>query len=589
MLKKGNLFSTVLIILLNIILISACSNTDTPISDIDNDTIEDAKDNCPNTANLDQADLDKDGIGDVCDDDSDGDTILDKDDNCPLIANTDQEDADGDGIGDVCNDDDDSDTILDVNDNCPLIENTDQQDTDGDGIGDVCDDDDDNDTILDVNDNCPLMANTDQADANNDGIGDVCSDTDGDGLKDGEDNCPYNSNPNQEDIDGDGIGDACDTTFSFVTQTCTGGMADNYPCNDYDLLLYIPLSALNASAGNDSWGWTDTTTNKEYALIGLDNGTAFVDVTNPNEAVYLGKLPTATVNSSWRDVKIYNNYAFIVSEASNHGMQVFDLTKLRNVTNPPETFSADRRFTGFGSAHNIVINEDTGYAYPVGTSRSGTYNGGPLFINIQDPLNPVSEGGYGDDAYSHDAQVITYNGPDNDYSGKEILIGSNENEIAIVDVTDKANPQRISTISYSSVGYTHQGWFTDDQRYFIVGDELDEQNFGFNSRTLVFDFTDLDNPSLKTEYTGSTSAIDHNGYVKANLFYLANYTAGVRIIDISNIAGNSLNEVGFFDTYPSNDGANFNGVWNVYPYFNSGNIVISDINGGLFIIRKKGT
>ena len=320
--------------------------------------------------------------------------------------------------------------------------------------------------------------------------------------------------------------------------------------------------------------------------MGLNNGTAFIDISDPINPIYVGKLGTATVNSSWRDVKVYNDYAFIVSEASNHGMQVFDLTRLRNVTNPPETFTTDKHYTGFGSAHNIVINEASGYAYAVGTSRSGTYNGGPLFINIQDPLNPVSEGGYGDDAYSHDAQVITYNGPDADYTGKEILIGSNENEIAIVDVTDKANPQRISTISYSNVGYTHQGWFTDNQRYFIVGDELDESNLGFNTRTIVFDFADLDNPILKTTYSGPSSAIDHNGYVKGNLFYLASYTAGVRFIDISAISSSTLTEVGFFDTYPNHDNAAFNGVWNVYPYFQSGNIVISDIEGGLFIVQK---
>ena len=381
--------------------------------------------------------------------------------------------------------------------------------------------------------------------------------------------------------------DGTTTSSPVLDSNCPNGIANGFSCKNYDLQSHITLSEMSADSGNDSWGWTDPTTNKEYVLMGLNNGTAFIDISDAENPIYLGKLPTATISSSWRDVKVYNDHAFIVADnALDHDMQIFDLTQLRNVTNPPETFNADVRYVNFGSAHNIVINEETGYAYAVGTDRNGIYRGGPLFINIQNPKVPVSEGGYGEDSYSHDAQVVTYNGPDNDYTGKEILIGSNENEIAIVDVTDKANPQRISTVSYSNVGYTHQGWFTEDHRYFIVGDELDETGFGFNSRTLIFDFTDLDNPSFKFQYSGPTAAIDHNGYVNGDLFYLANYTAGIRIIDISDISNGNLTEVGFFDTYPENDNASFDGVWSVYPYFKSGNIVVSDINRGLFIIKK---
>lgn len=371
--------------------------------------------------------------------------------------------------------------------------------------------------------------------------------------------------------------------------TCINGMAGDFPCKDYDLMAHIDVKTLGGGEANDSWGWTDPNTQREYAIIGLDNGTAFVDITNTDEPVHLGNLPTATVNSAWRDIKVYKDHAFIVSEASNHGMQVFDMTRLRSVTNPPEEFTADTHFTEFGSAHNIVINEESGYAYPVGTSRGGPYRGGPVFINIQDPKNPVSEGGWGTDNYSHDAQVVMYNGPDTDHTGKEILIGSNENEVVIVDITDKSNPKNISKISYPNVGYTHQGWFTENQQYFLLGDELDEQDFGLNTRTVIFDFTDLDNPLEKFIYSGPSEAIDHNGYVKGNIFYLANYRAGVRFIDVSDLENDVMTEVGYFDTYPDSDSADFNGVWNVYPYFESGNIVVSDIEGGLFILRKSGT
>lgn len=380
------------------------------------------------------------------------------------------------------------------------------------------------------------------------------------------------------------------SSLHICSQTiCENGMAGSFPCDSYDLMSEISLGTMSATSGNDSWGWTDPNTSKEYALIGLNNGTAFIDISDPTNPVYLGKLPTATTNSSWRDVKVYQNHAFIVSEASNHGMQVFDLTRLRNVTNPPETFTSDTRYTEFGNAHNIVINENSGFAYAVGTS---TFSGGPHFVDIRDPKNPVAAGGFissGGDAYSHDAQVVTYNGPDTDYTGREILIGSNQIEIVIADITDKNNPVTISTISYSNVGYTHQGWFTEDQRYFLLGDEFDESSVGFNTRTVIFDFEDLDNPSFHMDYNGPTPSIDHNGYVKGNLFFLANYRSGLRVVDISDIANKNIFEIGFFDTFPSSNSAAFNGAWNVYPYFDSGNIVISDIERGFLLVRENNT
>lgn len=378
--------------------------------------------------------------------------------------------------------------------------------------------------------------------------------------------------------------------FPFITlyaQTiCQNGFAGQFPCNDYDLMSRIDLSTMNASVANDIWGWTDPQDNKEYALIGLDNGTAFINITDPVNVEYLGKLPTHTSSSTWRDIKVYGNYAFIVSEAQGHGMQVFDLTRLRNVPNAPITFTEDAHYNQFGNAHNIVINEDTPVAYAVGTS---TFNGGLHMIDISNPLTPAFAGGYSASNYTHDSQVVTYTGPDSDYTDKQIFIGSNEDEVVILDVTNPSNVIPISTISYVNTGYTHQGWFTKDERYFILGDEYDELQYGFNSRAVVFDFLDLDNPSFFFEFFGPTAAIDHNYYVKGDLAYISNYNAGVRIADISGIQNQVVNEIGFFDTHPANDAADFDGVWSVYPYFDSENIILSDINRGLFIIRKSGT
>ena len=378
-------------------------------------------------------------------------------------------------------------------------------------------------------------------------------------------------------------------TVSFGQTPCENGMAGEYPCNGYDLLFEMTASAFGSDNANDSWGWTDPETGSEYALIGLDDGTAFLNIDDPINPVYLGRLDTHTVASLWRDVKTYGNYAFIVSEASGHGMQVFDLTRLRDVVNPPLNFTEDAHYSGFGNAHNLVINENSGYAYGVGTQ---TYNGGPHFVDISTPLYPKAAGGFATDSYSHDGQVITYNGPDTDHTGKEIYIGSNTSFVSIVDITDKSNPQAIATATYSNTVYTHQGWFTQDQRYFILGDEIDEINLGFNTRSIVFDFQDLDNPELHFEYEGPTAATDHNGYVKDDIYYLANYTAGVRMIDISGIDNQDFQETGFFDVYPSGNNAGYNGAWNVYPYFESGTLLVStlsysdqDFVPGMLLIR----
>lgn len=150
--------------------------------------------------------------------------------------------------------------------------------------------------------------------------------------------------------------------------------------------LDLKKGAHRARKGNDIWGWTDPQTGKEYVIMGLDSKSSFVDVTDPSNPIHLADLKTATVSSTWRDMKIYKHYVFIVSEAWIHGMQVFDLHRLRNMDGSSvEKVSANMRYRDFGNAHNIFINEDTGYAYAVGTS---TCDGGLHIMDIRNPLEP---------------------------------------------------------------------------------------------------------------------------------------------------------------------------------------------------------
>jgi choice-of-anchor B domain-containing protein len=343
----------------------------------------------------------------------------------------------------------------------------------------------------------------------------------------------------------------------------------------------MPVGDFSASSTNDIWGWTDSLDGKEYALLGLNNGTAFVDISDPENPVYLGRLPTHTSSSSWRDIKVYNDYAFVVSEAGGHGMQIFDLTELRSVVSPPVIFSNSAHYNGFGNAHNLAINEDSGFAYGVGT---GTCSGGLHMVNIQNPLSPASAGCYSGDGYTHDAECVNYIGPDPDYTGAEICFNSNEDTLTIVDVTNKAAPVLVSRTNYPGASYTHQGWALDGHRYYLQGDELDESSNGHNTRTYIWDLLDLDNPSLIGNHTGPNASIDHNMYVVGENVFQSNYSSGLQIFDLSDVAGANLEMIAYFDTYVPDNNASFNGSWSNYPFFESGTVVATGIDEGLFIL-----
>ena len=382
---------------------------------------------------------------------------------------------------------------------------------------------------------------------------------------------------------------------------CTEGIAGQFGCNNVDLLSFMTVEDLMGTfwgSANDVWGWVDAETDREYALAGRNDGMAFVDVSDPANPILKGNLPLTdgAKESGWRDVKVYEDHAFIVADnAGQHGVQVFDLRRLRKENEEPVTYSEDAIYDGIASAHNIVINEDTGFAYAVGSSSGGeTCGRGLHMIDIRDPLAPVFAGCFTDkntgpsgSGYTHDAQCVVYEGPDTDHQGKEICFSSNVTALSISDVTNKEAPVALSSAEYPNAAYAHQGWVTDDFEYFYMNDELDDGRGKIvGTRTLIWDITDLDDPQLASEFVSENLATDHNLYIQGDLMYQSNYLSGLRIFDISD----RINpvEVGFFDTVPyGDDEPGFAGAWSNYPYFPSGTILISSMNEGLFIVRKR--
>ena len=381
---------------------------------------------------------------------------------------------------------------------------------------------------------------------------------------------------------------------------CDGGTAGRFPCASVDLAAFLPVEAVGGPRGgrvNDLWGWTDPATGREYAIVGRTDGTAFLDVTQPAFPAYLGELPipgTARV-SWWRDIKVFADHAFIVADnAGAHGMQVFDLRELRRVRSATR-FAETARYDGIASAHNIAINEESGFAYLVGASGDGgTCGGGLHMVNVREPTRPVFVGcfppaidGQAGAGSTHDVQCVIYRGPDARYAEREICLAANITALVVADVTDKTNPVALARTTYPGAAVVHQGWLSEDQRYFFQNDELDEYTGTTDrTRTLIWDLRDLTDPVLAAEYLGTTGSSDHNLYVRGTYMYQANYLSGLRIVDISR--PERPVEVGHFDTVPFGaDVPGFGGAWSVYPFFRSGTVVVTSQREGVFVLTPR--
>jgi choice-of-anchor B domain-containing protein len=377
---------------------------------------------------------------------------------------------------------------------------------------------------------------------------------------------------------------------------CEDEVAGGFDCESVDLEAFLPVASIGGGPGervSDAWGWTDSQTGREYALVGRTNGAVFIDVTDPTNPVYLGVLPANP--SGARDLKVYQDHLFFTGDgAGEHGLMVFDLTRLREVTNAPVTFDADLQWDGIGSAHNLIIDTDAGFAFTVSTSGAGqTCGGGLVMIDIRQPLAPEFAGCFTDTeglifpGRTHDAQCVVYSGPDADYQGRELCFASNETALRIVDVTDKQNPEPISAAAYPGVAYIHQGWLTEDQRYFYLDDELDELvGTTDRTKTIIWDIADLDDPVVVGEYYGPNASTDHNLYIVGDRMYQANYQAGLRVVDISD--PENPREVGYFDTTPYGaDPPGFNGAWTAFPFFESGTVLVTSMHEGVFLLKPR--
>ncbi|QSX30114.1 choice-of-anchor B family protein [Shewanella cyperi] len=387
------------------------------------------------------------------------------------------------------------------------------------------------------------------------------------------------------------------------SSNCVNGKAGNFSCDKLDLVAHMALSAFSPipSAANDIWGHVDLNTGTEYAIIGLVNGTAVVSLADPANPVQVGLIPGS--HTSWRDIKVYQwfdeqqlrwrAHAYVSSEGADN-IQIIDLSQL------PASVSLVARDAAAASAHNIYISQ---VDYSTNTALDGLQpalhivgqgSGGGAFrsYSLSNPDKLVarfSHAGATRADYTHDATSMVVDDAraqgNCQTSECTVLMDFNENSMRLWNITDLANSKQLSEVSYASAQYVHSGWWSEDKQYVFVHDELDEQRLGLNTTLRVFSLDNLEAPQQVGSWTGPTKAIDHNGYVRGNRYYMSNYQRGVTVLDIRN--PRVPEQVGYFDTFPASDGNAFNGVWGIYPYLPSGLIIASDINSGLYILRDK--
>ncbi|KAI1338256.1 hypothetical protein F5Y15DRAFT_417305 [Xylariaceae sp. FL0016] len=411
---------------------------------------------------------------------------------------------------------------------------------------------------------------------------------------------------------------------SVASVPCVDGLAEmvagdplyTFNCSNIDLYDFQSHVDLGSPTGEGagSWGWTSDD-GREFMAIAQSDGAALVEISSAGKMIYLGRLPQYkdAQPSLWREIKGYKSYIVVGSEANNHGIQIFDMSKLLDVDPAsPVTFSndpADGDFYWFkhassGRSHTVQTNEEMGYAVASGAMpRTDKCKSGLIFIDLTDMDNLSSPGCAEVDGYVHDAQCVVYRGPDTKYVGTDICYGYNEDTLTIYNVTDKAASTIISRTSYEGAAYTHQGWLLDNewQQYLVLDDEYDEYDqVGPGTAqypiTYIWDLTSLEAPKQTGYYSAKVKGIDHNQFINGDFAFQSNYGGGLHVLDISSIpsdpTGASVAEVGHFDIYPEDDDlegggmVDFVGTWSHYPYFKSGYIVINTIERGAYVVKR---
>jgi choice-of-anchor B domain-containing protein len=338
------------------------------------------------------------------------------------------------------------------------------------------------------------------------------------------------------------------------------------------LKSHIGLATFGASSGNDCWGYVSPS-GREYAIMGLNNQVAYIEITDPANPVVVKTIPHSS--STWGDIKVYNGYAYSVTETAGTGVQVVDMTDIDN-----GNVTLVQTLTNPSRAHNVVVDQVNGFLYTTGT-RGGT--GTTMCFDLSDPANPVQVGpGSMTTNYHHDGQLVTYtSGP---MAGKQIWYGFSESRgVDVYDFTDKTAPIMIKRIVYPNMNYCHQGWISEDGRYLYVDDELDESGLSVDTRSLVFDVSDPLNAFFVGTFSTNLPSIDHNQYMDDGFSFQSNYRSGLRIFDTASTPESPV-QVGFYDTFPADDARAFDGAWSNYPFFPSGNVIISDINSGFYVV-----